>query len=90
MKIAPDEYVIDLSSASFPKVNQSSLAQLVKNKDLGHLATLGGVEGLVSALKTDVEHGIHADSDDITRRQEAFGLNTYPRLPSKSFFSVEI
>ncbi|XP_074379780.1 putative calcium-transporting ATPase 13, plasma membrane-type [Apium graveolens] len=87
MKIAPENRVIDVSLASFPKVKQSSLVQLVRNRDLDHLVTLGGVDGLVSALKTDVDQGIHADLNDITQRQEAFGINTYPRLPSKSFFS---
>ncbi|KAK1390577.1 zinc finger MYM-type protein 5-like [Heracleum sosnowskyi] len=35
----------------------------------------------------DVEHGIHADADDVLRRQEAFGMNTYRRPPTKGFFS---
>ncbi|XP_074379779.1 putative calcium-transporting ATPase 13, plasma membrane-type [Apium graveolens] len=89
-RIKPQNCVLDVFSPSFPNVNQSSLTRLVKDKDLEHLETLGGVEGLVSALRTDVEHGLLADSDDIKRRQEAFGTNTYPRQPTKSFFTFVV
>ncbi|KAK1379954.1 hypothetical protein POM88_026698 [Heracleum sosnowskyi] len=81
MRITPENCVIDILPPAFPNVSQSSLTRLVQDKDLEHLDTLGGVEGL------DVEHGLLADSDDIKRRQEAFGINTYPRQPERSFFS---
>ncbi|KAK1379958.1 hypothetical protein POM88_026702 [Heracleum sosnowskyi] len=88
------EHVIDVvsPSPSFTNIGRYRLTQLVKERDLANLATLGGVEGLVFSLKTDVEHGIPADSDDILQRQEAFGKNTYIRPPKKSFFgfSMEI
>ncbi|WOH08502.1 hypothetical protein DCAR_0727943 [Daucus carota subsp. sativus] len=70
------------------EINQSSLTRLVKDKDLAYLQKLGGVRAVVSALETDLEHGIcEAKADDISRRQEIFGVNTYRRLPAKSFFS---
>ncbi|KAK1379951.1 hypothetical protein POM88_026695 [Heracleum sosnowskyi] len=81
------EHVIDVSpSPSFTNIGRYRLTQLVKERDLAKIATLGGVEGLVFSLKTDLEHGIPADSDDILQRQEAFGKNTYIRPPKKSFF----
>ncbi|XP_074322169.1 calcium-transporting ATPase 12, plasma membrane-type-like [Apium graveolens] len=89
-KIVPDNCIIDVVQNSFPDVEQSSLTRLVKDKSLDNLVTLGGVEGLVSALKTDVEHGIHADENDVLRRQEAFGMNTYRRPPTKGFFSFVV
>ncbi|KAK3042232.1 hypothetical protein RJ639_001352 [Escallonia herrerae] len=70
----------------FPTVDQSSLTQLVKGKHLDQLAKFDGVEGVASALKTNVESGIHASDEDILRRQEAFGRNTYQKPPTKGFF----
>ncbi|KAL1806489.1 hypothetical protein ACET3Z_029557 [Daucus carota] len=88
--VPKENYAVDVFPPSFGNVSQSSLKRLVKDKDLEHLQSLGGVEGLVSALETDVENGIQADCGDISRRQEAFGINTYPRMPAKSFFSFVV
>ncbi|KAL1808490.1 hypothetical protein DCAR_0727954 [Daucus carota subsp. sativus] len=88
-KVVPENCIIDVALAPhlFPDVENSSLTRLVKDKSLDQLVKLGGVEGLVSALKTNAEHGIHADAGDVSRRQEAFGMNTYRRPPTKGFFS---
>lgn len=83
----PSHQTLVIVPPSFPNINQSSLTQLVKDKNLQHLVNFGGVKGLASLLKTNIEHGIHADSHDISSRQEAFGTNTYRRPPTKSFFS---
>ncbi|XP_073127161.1 putative calcium-transporting ATPase 13, plasma membrane-type [Henckelia pumila] len=64
---------------------QSSIAKVVKDKSLDHLAKLGGVEGISSSLKTDLQHGITGDLEDISSRSEAFGTNTYQKPPTKSF-----
>lgn len=45
----------------FPEIYQSSLTQLVKLKDLNQLHKFGGVEGLASVLKTNLDNGIHGD-----------------------------
>ncbi|KAI8012369.1 putative calcium-transporting ATPase 13, plasma membrane-type [Camellia lanceoleosa] len=46
-----------------------------------------GVQCLASDLKTNLEHGINwDDKEDILRRHEAFGTNTYPRPPTKCFY----
>jgi Ca2+-transporting ATPase len=58
----------------------------VKEKKLESLQNIGGVDGVASALQTNVECGIHGDVDDIARRNETFGSNTYKRPPTKSFF----
>ncbi|XP_017220674.1 calcium-transporting ATPase 12, plasma membrane-type [Daucus carota subsp. sativus] len=89
-RIPTESYIIDAVQLSSRDINQSRLRHLVDKKDLDHLGALGGVKGLMSALKTDGERGILADSDDISQRQEAFGMNTYPRPPAKSLFSFVV
>ncbi|CAB4261612.1 unnamed protein product [Prunus armeniaca] len=70
------------------EIDQTTLTDLVKEKRLNHLRELGGVEEIASALKTDAEHGIHGygDPQDIAKRVEAFGSNTYMKPPAKGFF----
>ncbi|XP_063943166.1 calcium-transporting ATPase 12, plasma membrane-type-like [Daucus carota subsp. sativus] len=90
-RIPTESYVnIDADQLLFPDINWSRLRHLANKKDLAHLNDLGGVRGLMSALITDEERGILADSEDISRRQEAFGINTYPRPPGKSLFSFVV
>ncbi|KAL3724807.1 hypothetical protein ACJRO7_029901 [Eucalyptus globulus] len=67
-------------------IDQSQLTKLVKEKDLCHLQEFGGVEKVASALKTDVSIGIGGDPDDVSRRQHAFGINSYKKPPAKGFF----
>ncbi|XP_039155490.1 putative calcium-transporting ATPase 13, plasma membrane-type [Eucalyptus grandis] len=67
-------------------IYQSQLARLVKDKDLSHLQEFGGVQKVTSALETDVSAGISGDPDDISRRQNAFGINSYKKPPAKGFF----
>ncbi|KAK1379966.1 Calcium-transporting ATPase [Heracleum sosnowskyi] len=88
-KIAPEDGSVEVVTASL-SIDKSSLTQLVNDKDLDQLVSLGGVEGLVSALNTNLEHGIHADSDDISRRQEFYGINIYPRPCTKGFFGFVV
>ncbi|ONI26414.1 hypothetical protein PRUPE_1G023200 [Prunus persica] len=70
------------------EIDQTTLTDLVKDKSLNQLRELGGVEEIASALKTDAEHGIHGNGDaqDIAKRVEAFGSNTYMKPPAKGFF----
>lgn len=70
------------------EIDQTTLTDLVKEKRLNQLLELGGVEEIASALKTDAEHGIHGygDPQDIAKRVEAFGSNTYMKPPAKGFF----
>ncbi|XP_048140514.1 putative calcium-transporting ATPase 13, plasma membrane-type [Rhodamnia argentea] len=67
-------------------IDESQLTKLVKDKDLGHLQEFGGVMKVASALETDVSAGIRGDPDDISRRQDAFGVNSYKKPPAKGFF----
>ena len=67
----------------FPIIDQLSLTQLVKEKKLNQLVRFHGVEGIASALKTNLDRGIGGDYEDISFRHEAFGVNMYKRPPTK-------
>ncbi|PKI40235.1 hypothetical protein CRG98_039353 [Punica granatum] len=43
------------------------------------------VKGLSDMLRTNLEKGILGDEDDILKRRNAFGSNTYPRKKARSF-----
>ncbi|GMN46793.1 hypothetical protein TIFTF001_015979 [Ficus carica] len=68
------------------EIDQTTLIELSKNKNLAQLQVLGGVDGVTKALHTDAEHGIHSGDEGIANRHEAFGSNTYRKPPTKSFF----
>ncbi|VAH21111.1 unnamed protein product [Triticum turgidum subsp. durum] len=60
---------------------------LVKEKREDCFRRLGGGAGIAAALASDAERGIRGDADDVRRRRESFGGNTYPKPKPKSFFS---
>jgi len=60
---------------------------LMENRTQESLNEFGGIEGIASELKTDLERGI-LDLDSIGPRREKFGGNMLPDPPSKSFFSL--
>ncbi|KAK0607897.1 hypothetical protein LWI29_022203 [Acer saccharum] len=68
------------------QIDQISLDKILKEKNLDRLQHFGGTPGVVSALETDVNGGIIGSQEDVARRQEAFGSNTYKKPPTKSFF----
>ncbi|KAF3456924.1 hypothetical protein FNV43_RR01578 [Rhamnella rubrinervis] len=69
------------------EIDENSLTELVKDKNLDRLKDFDGIDGLSTFLKTDVKLGIHGDNkDDIALRRAVFGSNTYKKPPAKSFF----
>ncbi|KAF8014445.1 hypothetical protein BT93_H0312 [Corymbia citriodora subsp. variegata] len=68
------------------QIDQSQLTKLVKEKDLCHLQEFGGVNKVASILETDILAGISGDPDDVSRRQNAFGVNTYKKPPAKGLY----
>ncbi|XP_031273021.1 putative calcium-transporting ATPase 13, plasma membrane-type [Pistacia vera] len=72
------------------KIDPTCLTELVQKKNLGKLYEFDGIYGIASALKTDIDGGICSTAEDIARRHEAFGSNTYKRPPSKSFFQFVV
>ncbi|WMV47823.1 hypothetical protein MTR67_041208, partial [Solanum verrucosum] len=86
--ISTDTIAIDVveDHPFFSGIDQSSLAKLVKDKNIDELANLGGVQGVADSLKTDTTDGVSGDPEDVARRHEVFGRNTYRKPPAKSFF----
>ncbi|XP_062168886.1 putative calcium-transporting ATPase 13, plasma membrane-type [Alnus glutinosa] len=82
----PSSTIVDLKPDKRFKIDQTSLIQLVKDKNVERLRKIGGVDGVASSLEATVEFGIQGDAEDIALRHEAFGSNTYKRPPTKSFF----
>ncbi|KAE8022638.1 hypothetical protein FH972_008421 [Carpinus fangiana] len=82
----PSFTVVDLKPDTRFKIDQNTLIQLVKEKNVDSLQKIGGVVGVASSLEAKVEFGILGDAEDIAHRQEAFGSNTYKKPPTKSFF----
>ncbi|OWM71614.1 putative calcium-transporting ATPase 13, plasma membrane-type [Punica granatum] len=84
--------IIDSNSPNSTfSIDLAELNSLVKEKDLDRIHKLGGVEAVASALETDLSAGISSDPEDVSRRQRAFGSNTYKKPPAKGllYFVVE-
>ncbi|CAN4092870.1 unnamed protein product [Withania somnifera] len=88
VRMSTDTIAIDVVQEHpfFYGIDQSSVAKLVKDKSVHKLATLGGAQGVAASLKSDMATGINGDTEDVARRQDAFGSNTYRKPPTKSFF----
>ncbi|XXG76749.1 hypothetical protein AAC387_Pa08g1039 [Persea americana] len=74
------------NSGFFLHVDPQAVAKIVREKDMDSLQLLGGIQGITAALETDAERGIHDNAEDLDRRKEVFGTNTYKKPPAKSFF----
>lgn len=53
-----------------------------------NITEAGGIEGMLKALKSDPTKGIEGSDDDITQRQEQFGVNAFPEPPLQSWWSI--
>ncbi|KAG8389292.1 hypothetical protein BUALT_Bualt02G0213700 [Buddleja alternifolia] len=80
-----DSRVLDID------LNQTKLAEMVKNKNLTELHRFGGLEAIAELLKTNTENGIIGDEEDLIKRRITFGSNTYQKPPMKGLihFVVE-
>uniref|UniRef100_A0A803MGG2 Calcium-transporting ATPase n=1 Tax=Chenopodium quinoa TaxID=63459 RepID=A0A803MGG2_CHEQI len=58
---------------------------IMSPKNFQQLQESGGVDSIASALKTNLNDGIHGDEKDLVNRHEAFGTNTYKKPPSQGF-----
>ncbi|KAE8729679.1 Calcium-transporting ATPase 9, plasma membrane-type [Hibiscus syriacus] len=68
-------------------VDQKTLTEVVREKNLETLSNLGGVKHIAASLETDEKNGISANEADLAHRIDVFGTNRYPKPPNKSFFS---
>lgn len=71
-------------SSSFD-VSCERLLELSSEKTLDLLEELGGVQGIASALKTDLKQGISSDSASIQQRIKTFGPNKFTPRETTSF-----
>ncbi|WMV47824.1 hypothetical protein MTR67_041209 [Solanum verrucosum] len=60
LSVSTDTIAIDVSQQHpfFSDINYSSLAKLVKDKNVDELANLGGVQGVAASLKSDTTNGV--------------------------------
>ncbi|GLT78627.1 hypothetical protein SLA2020_501560 [Shorea laevis] len=80
---------IPAEESAFFKIDKTTLSGLVKEKNLGELQKLGGIDGVASSLETTLDDGINGNDDDISRRQIAFGFNTYNKLTLSLVFGIK-
>ncbi|KAM6561882.1 hypothetical protein CsatB_021880 [Cannabis sativa] len=66
-------------------IGLEQLATLTRDHNVSALQQYGGVKGLSPMLKTNLEKGIDGDENDLFKRRNAFGSNTYPRKKGRSF-----
>ncbi|XP_043699847.1 calcium-transporting ATPase 12, plasma membrane-type-like [Telopea speciosissima] len=89
---SPSYAVLDINDLDYtdstPSSNfdHESLITLVKEKNLGILDQFGGVDGVAAALEVDCKDGIHGSTEEVARRCNAFGSNTYQKPTAKGFF----
>lgn len=68
-------------------IDQEKLASMTREHDFEALQHLGGVKALARILKTDIDKGIPGDEEDLLKRKNSFGSNTYPRKKGRGFWS---
>ncbi|XP_074564256.1 calcium-transporting ATPase 5, plasma membrane-type-like [Curcuma longa] len=66
-------------------LGHEELTKMTRDRDFSALQGHGGVNGIASLLKTDLDKGISGDEDEIVYRRNSFGSNTYPRKKGRSF-----
>ncbi|XP_011026092.1 PREDICTED: calcium-transporting ATPase 12, plasma membrane-type-like [Populus euphratica] len=71
--------------------DKMKFTKMVKEKDLASLNNLGGVEGVATAFGINSKTGITDHDEEVRRRREMFGPNTYHKPPPKGFlfFALE-
>ncbi|KAF7846841.1 hypothetical protein BT93_L3679 [Corymbia citriodora subsp. variegata] len=75
------------SSQGTFRVDRTRLTELFQTRDGDQLQRMGGVAGIASALRTDMEKGISGDAEDVHLHVKEFGSNEYSRRPKRQFFS---
>ncbi|KAL4305031.1 hypothetical protein HN51_038771 [Arachis hypogaea] len=63
--------------------DKSKLLNMVKDRSLDSLASFGGVEAVAYIIGTVPSKGIDEKEEEIAKRRDIFGSNTYPRPPPK-------
>lgn len=66
-------------------IGLEQLVSLTREHNTSALQEYGGVKGVSSLIKTNLEKGIDADEADLVKRRNVFGSNTYPQKKGRSF-----
>ncbi|XP_021895927.1 calcium-transporting ATPase 9, plasma membrane-type [Carica papaya] len=73
------------TSAGDFTIELEQLAAMTRDHNFSALQQYGGVKGLASKLKSNLEKGINGDEMEIINRRNAFGSNTYPQKKGRNF-----
>jgi Ca2+-transporting ATPase len=79
LKVTPKDAATAFESSTF--------VQLLQERRLEDLQKLGGVEGLANSLETDLENGLDENEEQMQKRRDSYGANTYPKKTTKGFWS---
>ncbi|KAM2895487.1 hypothetical protein FF1_010586 [Malus domestica] len=77
----------DKKHLPFLNIDQKTLADMVKEKNLELLSPFGGVRELAAVLETDVKSGVRGAEPDLMHRKNVFGTNAYQKPPVKGLLS---
>ncbi|XP_019196763.1 PREDICTED: calcium-transporting ATPase 9, plasma membrane-type-like isoform X2 [Ipomoea nil] len=66
-------------------ISLEQLVSITRNQDSSALQQNGGAKGLSGKLKTNLNTGIIGDEDELSKRRNTFGSNTYPTKKGRSF-----
>nr|XP_011467548.1 PREDICTED: calcium-transporting ATPase 9, plasma membrane-type [Fragaria vesca subsp. vesca] len=66
-------------------IGHEQLVSLTREHNISALQQYGGVKGISSMIKTNLEKGIDGDEADLVKRRDVFGSNTYPQKKGRSF-----
>ncbi|KAI5059223.1 hypothetical protein GOP47_0025542 [Adiantum capillus-veneris] len=91
---APAVKAVNLSSKAGAVFNASDdfnvepqkLVIMIQQQQVETLQEFGGIEGVLSLLKTSPDTGANGDSQELEVRRRMFGSNTYPRQPRRPFW----
>ncbi|XP_066394611.1 calcium-transporting ATPase 5, plasma membrane-type-like isoform X1 [Miscanthus floridulus] len=67
-------------------VDLKKLKMLNRDHDAVIFQEVGGVKGLSDLLKSDLDRGVSPDENELVRRRDIFGANTYPRKERRSIW----
>ena len=79
---------VDVKEGKAFGLDVERLTAINSEKDMDALKSYGGVKGVASILRSDLERGISTDS--IQARQQEFGENRLPEKPPVSFFMLMV
>ncbi|TQE02166.1 hypothetical protein C1H46_012167 [Malus baccata] len=77
----------DKKHLPFVNIDQKTLADMVKEKNLELLSQFGGVRELAAVLATDMKGGVSGAEPDLIHRKNVFGTNEYQKPPVKGLLS---